>query len=76
MTAETAEEQFADEMHRAIEEFGRILRPYFRRMPGENLEILLLISMAVFLRADNIYQVLQVLGFRRPPPITGLRVIV
>ncbi|MCP4487556.1 MAG: hypothetical protein GY820_09605 [Gammaproteobacteria bacterium] len=62
MTAKTAEEQFADEMHRTIEEFGKILRPYFRRMPDENLEILLLISMSVFLRADNIYQVLQVLG--------------
>ncbi|MCP4489105.1 MAG: hypothetical protein GY820_17600 [Gammaproteobacteria bacterium] len=62
MTAKTAEEQFADEMHRTIEEFGRILRPYFRRMPDENLETLLLISLAVFLGADNIYQVLQVLG--------------
>lgn len=62
MRAKTAEEHFADEMHRSIEEFGRILRPYFRRMPDKNLETLLLISLAVFLRADNIYQVLQVLG--------------
>ncbi|MCP4105165.1 MAG: hypothetical protein GY749_06460 [Desulfobacteraceae bacterium] len=39
MTAETAEEQFADEMHRTIEEFGRILRPCFRRMPDEDIEM-------------------------------------
>ncbi len=62
MTTKTAEEQFAGEMHRAIEEFGRILRAYFREMPDENLETLLLISLAVFPGADNIYQVLQVLG--------------
>lgn len=58
----TAEEHFAEEMRDAAEEFGKILRPYFRGMPDENLETLLLISMAVFLGADNVYQVLQVLG--------------
>lgn len=57
-----AEEHFTEEMHHAIEEFGKILRPYFRVMPDENLETLLLISMAVFLGADNIYQVMKVLG--------------
>lgn len=62
MTTKTAEEQFTEEMHRTIEEFGRILRAYFREMPDENLETLLLISLAVFLGADSIYQVLQVLG--------------
>lgn len=58
----TAEEHFTEEIHNTIEEFGRILKPYFRTMPDEHLETLLLISMAVFLGADNIYQVLQVLG--------------
>ncbi|MCP3666594.1 MAG: hypothetical protein GY696_29530, partial [Gammaproteobacteria bacterium] len=67
MTAKTAEEHFTEEMHRTIEEFGRILRAYFREMPDKNLETLLLISMAVFLGADNIYQVLQVLGLPKTP---------
>ncbi len=62
MTTKTAEEQFTEEMHSTIEEFGRILRTYFRKMPDESLETLLLISLAVFLGADNIYQVLQVPG--------------
>ncbi|QTA85701.1 hypothetical protein [Desulfonema magnum] len=62
MTTKTAEEHFTEEMLRAAEEFGKILRPYFRRMPDEDMETLLLISMAVFLGADNVYQVMQVLG--------------
>lgn len=62
MATKTAEELFSAEMHDLIENFGKILRPYFRRMPNANLETLLLISMAVFLGAGNVYQVLQVLG--------------
>ena len=58
----TAEEHFTEEMHNTIEEFGRILKAYFRTIPDKDLETLLLISMAVFLGSDNIYQVLQVLG--------------
>jgi len=58
----TAEEHFTEEMHNTIEEFGRILKAYFHTMLDKELETLLLISMAVFLGADNIYQVLQVLG--------------
>jgi hypothetical protein len=62
MKKKTAEEHFSLEIHRTIEEFGRILKAYFRTLSDEHLETLLLISMAVFLGADNIYQVLQVLG--------------
>ncbi len=67
MTAKTAEDHFTEEMHRTIEEFGRILRAYFREMPDKNLETLLLISLAVFLGADNIYQMLQVPGLPKTP---------
>lgn len=62
ITMKTAEECFSEEMHGTIEKFGRILKAYFRTMPDMHLETLLLISMSVFLGADNIYQVLQVLG--------------
>jgi len=58
----TAEEHFTKEMHNTIEQFGQILKAYFRTMSDEHLETLLLISMAVFLGADNIYQVMKVLG--------------
>lgn len=49
-------------MHNTIEEFGRILKAYFSTLPDKFLTTLLLIRQAVFLGADNIYQVLQVLG--------------
>jgi len=58
----TAEEHFTEEVHNSIKHFGRILKAYFRTMSDPNLETLLLICMAVFLGADNVYQVLQVLG--------------
>jgi hypothetical protein len=72
MKTKTAEEHFAEEIHLAIEEFGRILKAYFRKMSDEHLETLLLISMAVFLSADKIYQVLQTLGL--PKTVTYNRV--
>jgi len=62
MAQKTAEELFDAEIRRSLETFGKILRAYFRRMPDDSLETLLLISMAVFLGAGNVYQVLQVLG--------------
>lgn len=45
-------------MHNTIEEFGRILKAYFSTLPDKFLTTLLLIRQAVFLGADNIYQVL------------------
>jgi hypothetical protein len=58
----TAEEHKTCKMHNTIEEFGRILKAYFHTMLDKELETLLLNRQAVFLGADNIYQVLIVKG--------------
>jgi len=62
MTVKTAEEHFTEEMHHAIEEFGKVLRVYFRKQSDKNLETLLLISLTIFLGAGNIYQVMKISG--------------
>jgi len=59
---EHAEEQYIDELSKSMEQFGQLLKPYFRKMDHESMETLLLISMAIFLGASNIYQVIQLLG--------------
>jgi hypothetical protein len=57
-----AEEQYIDELSKSMEQFGQLLKPYFRKMDHEGLETLFLISIAIFLGASNIYQVIQLLG--------------
>jgi hypothetical protein len=57
-----AEEQYIDELSQSMEQFGQLLKPYFRKMNHESLETLLLISMAIFLGASNIYQVIKLFG--------------
>jgi hypothetical protein len=57
-----AEEQYIDELSKSMEQFGQLLKPYFRKMDHESMETLLLISMAILLGASNIYQVIQLLG--------------
>lgn len=58
----TAEEHYTEELSKAMERFGQLLKPYFRKMNSEGLETLLLISMAIFLGAANIYQVIKLFG--------------
>jgi hypothetical protein len=57
-----AEEQYIDELSKSMEYFGHLLKPYFRKMDNDSLETLLLISMAMFLGASNIYQVIKLFG--------------
>ena len=57
-----AEEQYIDELSKSMEYFGQLLKPYFRKMDNDSLETLLLISMAIFLGASNIYQVIKLFG--------------
>jgi hypothetical protein len=57
-----AEDQYSQELSKSIEYFGQLLKPYFRKMNHESLETLLLISIAIFLGATNIYQVTKLFG--------------
>ena len=57
-----AEEQYIDELSKSMEQFGQLLKPYFRKMDHESMETLFLMSIAIFLGASNIYQVIQLLG--------------
>lgn len=59
---QTAEEQYIEELSKSMENFGQLLKPYFCKMNNEGLETLLLISMAIFLGAINIYQVIKLFG--------------
>jgi hypothetical protein len=65
MSTKTAEDVFTEEMVHSIEEFGNMLKAYFRTLSDKHLETLLLISMAMFLGVGNIYQVTQVLGISK-----------
>jgi len=58
----SAEEQYLDELSKSMEQFGQLLKPYFRKMGHESLETLLLISMAILLGVSNIYQVIKLFG--------------
>ena len=60
-----SEEFFTEGLVNAIEEFGKMLKAYFRTLNDKHLETLLLISMAMFLGTGNIYQVTQVLGISK-----------
>jgi hypothetical protein len=59
---QNAEKQFSDVLSKAMEHFGQLLKPYFRKMGDKSLETLLLISMAICLGATNIYQVIKLFG--------------
>lgn len=61
-TVVTAETMFTEELHQTIEEVGAMLKVYFRTLNDAHLETLLLISLGMFLDANNTYQVLQMLG--------------
>lgn len=62
MSPMTAETLFTQEMHQSLEHIGTMLKPYFRPLNDSNLETLLLISLGIFLNANNVYQMLQALG--------------
>lgn len=67
-----AEDQYAEELSKSIEYFGQLLKPYFNKLDNEGLETLLLISMAIFLGATNIYQVIKLFGL--PKTLTYNRI--
>jgi len=69
---QTAEEQYTEELSKSMEHFGQLLKPYFPKMDNESRETLLLISMAIFLGATNIYQVIKLFGL--PKTMTYNRV--
>jgi hypothetical protein len=67
-----AEEQYTEELSKSMEHFGKLLKPYFRKMDNDSLETLLLISMSIFVGAENIYQVIKLFGL--PKTVTYNRI--
>jgi len=54
MSPITAETLFTQEMHDTLEHIGTMLKSYFRTLNDPNLETLLLISLGMFLNANNV----------------------